>query len=94
MQIESPRLTLRKISPADLSDWHKVLGDPDNMQYYPAPCTKERVQLRIERNEKNYQNFGFGLWALCLKANGQFIGDCGLSIQNINGLWSKTAGRI
>lgn len=92
MQIESLRLCLRKITSADLSDWHKVLGDSENMQYYPTSYTKERVQLWMERNEKNYQNFGFGLWALCLKDTGEFIGDCGLSIQNINGLFRPEIG--
>lgn len=29
--------------------------------------------------------FGFGLWAVCLKGTGEMIGDCGLTMQNING---------
>ena len=29
--------------------------------------------------------FGFGLWAVCLKGTGEMLGDCGLTMQNING---------
>ncbi len=29
--------------------------------------------------------FGFGLWAVCLKSTGEMIGNCGLTMQNING---------
>ena len=32
-----------------------------------------------------YRKDGFGLWAVCLKDNGEMIGDCGLTLQNING---------
>lgn len=34
---------------------------------------------------ERYRVFGFGLWAVCLKITGEMIGDCGLTIQNING---------
>ena len=33
----------------------------------------------------SYKQHGFGLWALELKATGEFIGDCGISMQNIDG---------
>ena len=29
--------------------------------------------------------FGFRLWAVCLKETGEMIGDCGLTMQQING---------
>jgi RimJ/RimL family protein N-acetyltransferase len=34
---------------------------------------------------ENYQKHGFGLWAVVLKETGEFIGDCGITIQNIDG---------
>ena len=39
----------------------------------------------INRNRQRYSDFGFGLWAVCLVENGVMIGDCGLTMQNING---------
>ena len=32
-----------------------------------------------------YQENGFGLWAVCLKDTGKMIGDCGLTLQCIDG---------
>ena len=32
-----------------------------------------------------YRVNGFGLWAVCLRGSGEVIGDCGLTLQNING---------
>ncbi len=32
-----------------------------------------------------YKETGFGLWAVCLKKTGEMIGDCGLTLQNIDG---------
>ena len=34
---------------------------------------------------ENYEKYGFGLWAVVLKKTGEFIGDCGITIQNIDG---------
>lgn len=30
--------------------------------------------------------FGFGLWAVVLKETGELIGDCGLTMQNVDGV--------
>ncbi len=32
-----------------------------------------------------YRDNGFGLWAVCLKDTREMIGDCGLTLQNIEG---------
>jgi RimJ/RimL family protein N-acetyltransferase len=39
----------------------------------------------ITWNLDNYKTYGFGLWAVTLKNTGEFIGDCGITIQNIDG---------
>lgn len=39
----------------------------------------------IARNIERYEIFGFGLWAVVLKETGEMIGDCGFTMQNING---------
>ncbi|MDD4500571.1 MAG: GNAT family N-acetyltransferase, partial [Bacteroidales bacterium] len=39
----------------------------------------------IERNIERYNNDGFGLWAVIRKADNQFLGDCGITLQNIDG---------
>lgn len=86
MTLETKRLVLRELIFDDLEALHKVLGDRDIMKYYPEPFDAARVKQWIERNLDRYKTFGFGLWAVCLKKSGELIGDCGLTMQNINGL--------
>ena len=52
---------------------------------YPYTFDETRVQNWIRKNMERYRVFGFGLWAVCLKGTGEMIGDCGLTMQNING---------
>ena len=85
MEIFTERLHLREMRADDFDALYAVLGDSDNMRHYPHAFDEETVQGWIEKNLERYRIFGFGLWAVCLKENGRLIGDCGLTMQNING---------
>ena len=85
MTIETPRLILREYTPEDLGALYEILSDPETMEHYPAPFTPEKTKRWIEWNLENYQRYGFGLWAVVLKETGEFIGDCGLTLQDIDG---------
>lgn len=86
MVIETERLLLREMSENDFDALYRVLGDSDIMQHYPYTFDESRVRGWINRNIERYRIFGFGLWAVCLKETGEMIGDCGLTMQPINGL--------
>lgn len=79
------RLILREYTPEDFDPLYEILSDPETMQHYPAPFTAERTSQWITRNLENYRKYGFGLWAVVQKETGKFIGDCGITIQNIDG---------
>lgn len=83
--IETERLLLREYIPEDFDAIYEILSDPETMQHYPAPFSEERVRGWITRNLENYRKYGFGLWAVVLKQTGKLIGDCGITIQNIDG---------
>ena len=83
--LETKRLFLREMTMSDLDALFAVLGDKEIMQHYPYSFDEERVRSWIERNMKRYTDDGFGLWAVCLKDTGEMIGDCGLTLQNIDG---------
>lgn len=55
------------------------------MQHYPYTFDEARVRNWICKNMERYRVFGFGLWAVCLRSTAGMIGDCGLTMQNING---------
>ena len=85
MILETERLFLREMTMDDFDSLYAVLADPEIMQHYPYSFDEERVRSWIERNMKRYTDDGFGLWAVCLKDTGEMIGDCGLTLQNIEG---------
>ena len=85
MVIETERLLLREMTENDFEALYKVLTDTKIMEYYPYIFDDARVRGWINRNIARYQIFGFGLWAVCLKETGEMIGDCGLTMQLING---------
>ena len=85
MVMETERLRLREMTEEDFPALYKVLADSDIMQHYPCAFDENRVRNWILRNIERYRVLGFGLWAVCLKATGEMIGDCGLTMQLING---------
>ncbi len=85
MIIYTDRLFLRKMNMDDFDALYKILADTNIMQHYPYIFDEERVRSWIERNMKRYTENGFGLWAVCLKDTGEMIGDCGLTLQLIDG---------
>ena len=85
MVIETERLILRKYTKDDLNDLFKLLSDPITMQHYPKPYDFDGAQRWLDWCLRSYEEDGFGLWAMILKSENKFIGDCGLSMQNIDG---------
>ncbi|MBQ9886519.1 MAG: GNAT family N-acetyltransferase [Lachnospiraceae bacterium] len=85
MQLETDRLILRELTTDDFNALYDVLADSDIMQHYPYIFDEARVLNWITKNIERYKVFGFGLWAVVLKSTGEVIGDCGITMQNING---------
>ena len=83
--IETERLLLREYTPDDFNALYKIVSDPETMAHYPAPFDEARTRRWIDWNLENYAQYGFGLWAVVLNETGEFIGDCGLTLQNIDG---------
>lgn len=86
MVLETKRLALRKMTLNDLGDLLGVLCDSEAMQFYLQPFDHQMTQVWIERNIQRYAQHGFGLWAVILKENGKLIGDCGLVVQEVDGV--------
>ena len=85
MTLETQRLMLREMNPEDFQALFRVLSDPETMWHYPYTFDGQHVRDWIERNMNRYRKDGFGLWAMCLKDTREMIGDCGLTLQKING---------
>ena len=85
MILETERLILREMAEEDFEALHAIFCDAETMQHYPAPFDAEKTRSWIARNQERYVELGFGLWAVVLKETGEVIGDCGLTLQNIDG---------
>lgn len=85
MYLETERLFLREMTEGDFDALYRVLSDSDIMRHYPYVFDEVRVRGWIGKNIERCRVFGFGLWAVCLKDTGEMIGDCGLTMQDING---------
>jgi len=82
--LDTPRLILREFSIDDVDALACVLSDPETMRFYPAPLDQAGVEQWIARNRRRYAKDGHGLWAMISKASGELIGDCGLTIQEVD----------
>ncbi|WP_236354734.1 GNAT family N-acetyltransferase [Konateibacter massiliensis] len=83
--IETKELALRELTMNDFMLWYQILSDQETMQYYPRVFDMDKTRGWIDWNLDNYKRYGFGLWAIILKDTNQFIGDCGITMQNIYG---------
>lgn len=85
IMISSKRLLLREFVPEDADSLFPILSDKETMAFYPAPFSKEKVENWIRKSIDSYQQNGFGLWAVILKETNELIGDCGITLQEIEG---------
>ena len=85
MTIETDRLLLRDYTVDDYEALYEIMSDPETMRHYPKPFDEEKTRNWIQWNLDNYRKYGFGLWAVILKDTGAFIGDCGITLQSIDG---------
>ncbi|TQK18842.1 RimJ/RimL family protein N-acetyltransferase [Microbacterium sp. SLBN-154] len=81
---DTARLRFRQMLPEDLDEMAGLLGDPNVMRFYPAPKTREQAAAWIAWNQRNYAEHGHGLWIIETH-EGDFVGDCGLTWQDVNG---------
>jgi RimJ/RimL family protein N-acetyltransferase len=86
------RLAFHEMRPDDLDDLAALLGDPEVMRYYPHPKSRAEALDWIAWNQGLYRRHGFGLWLLRLRDSGEFVGDCGLTPQQVDGVTELEVG--
>ncbi len=85
--LDTARLVLRCLTPADLDHLAVLYADPLLRRYFPDG-TRSRAQTLDELTwfvDVGYARHGFGLWATVLKQTGAFIGRCGLLPVRVDG---------
>jgi ribosomal-protein-alanine N-acetyltransferase len=85
MRLETERLLLRPLTPADLDAMTILLGDAEALALWGEPLDRDGARAWIERNLARYERDGFGRCAVIWRATGELIGDCGLVRTEVEG---------
>jgi ribosomal-protein-alanine N-acetyltransferase len=75
------RLELREWRDADLDPFAALNADPEVMRYFPDTLGRAESDALVERVRRHVDEHGYGLWALEVRATGQFVGFAGLALQ-------------
>lgn len=81
--IETERLYLRELLFSDFEALCKILQDKEVMYAYEHAFDKQEVMEWLEKQQNRYKEYGFGLWAVILKETDEMIGQCGLTMQDL-----------
>lgn len=78
--LTTSRLTLRPLTLADDVSLHRIMNEPDIMQYFPNtdPPDMERVQRIIANQLNHWQEHHLGWWAVVPHGQTELIGWNGL----------------
>ncbi len=81
-QLRTERLLLRRWRETDRDAFAALNADPEVMEYFPAPLTREESDALVDRIEAGFAQRGYGLWlwAVEVVATGEFIGFTGLAV--------------
>ena len=74
---------MRRYAVEDVEALRPVFADPYAAKFYPAMNTTAALERWVGWNLKNYEDYGFGLWALEQLEDGLFIGDAGITHQTV-----------
>ena len=76
--LRTDRLLLRSWRPDDRQAFARMNADPEVMEFFVAPLTREESDAFVDRIEAGFAEHGFGVWAVEEISTGAFIGFTGL----------------
>jgi len=83
--LETKRMVLRRMEMADVDDLMGIFSDPVAMCYYPGTKSRKEAEEWVRWTLESYRDRGFGQWVAVLKSSGEFAGQCGLTVQEVEG---------
>jgi RimJ/RimL family protein N-acetyltransferase len=76
------RLVLRDYRPADVPLYVALSADPEVMRYLGGPRPAAECEAELAAISKQYAAIGYGMLAVEHRADGAFLGICGLSVEH------------
>ncbi|MGM0923429.1 MAG: GNAT family N-acetyltransferase [Bacillota bacterium] len=83
--LSTERLNLRKMKKDDVKNLMGIFSDPEAMRYYPSTKDEKQTIEWIDWTLDNYAKYGVGLWIVEDKETGEFLGQCGIVPQEVDG---------
>ncbi|MCC3771595.1 GNAT family N-acetyltransferase [Streptomyces sp. UNOC14_S4] len=77
-ELRTDRLLLRRWRESDLEPWAAMNADPAVREHLGAPLTREQSDASVARFQDDFDERGYGWWAVEVRATGEFIGFAGL----------------
>lgn len=79
LEISTDRLLMRRWRAADREPFAALNADVEVMRFFPSVLDRMQSDAFVDRIEARFDQQGFGLWALEVRATGAFIGFTGLN---------------
>jgi RimJ/RimL family protein N-acetyltransferase len=77
--VNTDRLLMRRWRDCDREPFAALNADPETMRFFPAVLDRAASDALVDRIEARFDELGYGLWALEIRATGEFIGFTGLN---------------
>lgn len=93
--LKSQRLSTRFLTANDVFNWVQFFDDEESMQFFSNPESLnagQRANFWVERQLNRYREQKFGLQALILNETNEFVGQCGLLLQEVDGVMEIEVG--
>ncbi|MCI0706922.1 MAG: GNAT family N-acetyltransferase [Ignavibacteriae bacterium] len=91
---DTPRLTFRELTRADLDFIAFLRADPEITRFYPGTYSREDSAEWIQKQLNRYKNDGYGMWLVSAIASQQPVGIVGLMTQDVDGVQEPEIGYI
>lgn len=79
--LTTERLLMRGWREEDLEPFAALNADPEVMEHFVAPLTRLESDAFAARIQQRLDEGGYGLWAIEVRATGEFVGFTGLALQ-------------
>jgi len=80
VDLETPRLLLRRWREGDLEPFAALNSDPEVMEHFPSTLSREESDAGVGRIKKHFEDYGYGFWAIEVPGQAHFIGFIGLAV--------------
>ena len=93
--LETQLLRLREFRADDLDALAAMVGDEEQMRFYPRVRSRDEASAWLDRNLTSYEEHGFGIWLIEVPPTPEFVGYCGIRALELEGAaWTEIGWHV